>query len=280
MKQAKIDLALPMDYYGAKQETPHIGARGSEVPVGNWLETVGANHVRFVGEGEGPPDFVVQFGGAEVAIEVTRMLDGKGWPENQRIAFERDLGAVIKMVEQDKDAPRWHVWCEYDPRVSRPPKPRGAWRELVKESLRAPGPGGAVQLIPDGSSVGRGVVLRYTPAGNAGGFSGVSMDTGNRPADTAGDRIVDVVASKARKVRKGLRARAFTSWWLVLDEEIVFVHSILGGEWENVEEGVRVCEGVEQWNKIVVFNRFTGSWRAVHERAGEPALPVFGSQRA
>ena len=106
------------------------------------------------------------------------------------------------------------------------------------------------------------------------------MDTGNRPADTAGDRIVDVVASKARKVRKGLRARAFTSWWLVLDEEIVFVHSILGGEWENVEEGVRVCEGVEQWNKIVVFNRFTGSWRAVHERAGEPALPVFGSQRA
>ena len=248
------------------------------MPVGNWLETVGANHVRFVGDGEGPPDSVVQFRGSEVAIEVTRMLDGKGWPENQRIAFERELGAMIKMVEQEKDVPRWHVSCEYDPRVPRPPKPSGAWRELVKETLRAPGPGGAVQLIPDGSSVGRGAVLWYMPAGNAGGFSGVSIDTGNRPAGTAGDRIVDVVVSKARKVRNGLRARAYTSWWLVLDEEIVIVHSILGREWECVEECLRVCEGVEQWNKIVVFNRFTGSWRAVHERAGEPALPVYGSQ--
>ena len=216
------------------------------MPVGNWLGTVGANHVRFVGDGEGPPDYVVQFGGDEVAVEVTRMMDCEGWPENQRIAFERDLAAVVKIVEMEEDAPRWHTWCEYDPRVPRPPKTNGAWRKLVKERLRASGSGGAVQLIPNGSRVGRGVVLSYMPAGNAGGFAGVSIDTGNRPAGTVDDRIVDVVASKSRKVRKGLRAQAYTRWWLVLDEEIVFVHLILGREWVCVEERVRVCEGVEQ----------------------------------
>lgn len=35
--------------------------RGSEKPVGQWLEQIGATHIRYAGEKrkEGPPDFVV-----------------------------------------------------------------------------------------------------------------------------------------------------------------------------------------------------------------------------
>jgi len=172
------------------------------VPVGNWLATVGATDVRFAGDAEGPPDYLVRFGGEELAVEVTRMLDGKGWSERQRIAFQCAPAAVVKMVAKEINAPRWHVGCEYDPRVPRPSKPNGARNEFVKESFRAPGPGGAVQMIPDGLRVGRGVVLGYTPAGNAGGFSGVSMDTGNRPASTAGDRIVDVTGASVSEARE------------------------------------------------------------------------------
>ena len=262
-----------------KRGAPRIGPRGSEVPVGSWLETIGATNVRFVGEGEGPPDYVVRFGGVEVAVEVTRMLDNRGWPEHQRIAFECALAAVIKMVAKEKGAPKWHSWCEYDPSMPRPPKASGAWREVVKESLRTPGPDGAVQLIPDGSRVGRGVVLWYTRAGNAGGFAGVREDMGIRPAGAVADRIVDVVAIKAQKVRNGARAHSFTRWWLVLDEEIVIVHPILGREWTYVEDHVQFCEGAEQWNKVVLYSRFTGSWRTIHERGGEPALPVCGPRR-
>ena len=262
-----------------KRGVRRIEARGSEVPVGSWLETIGAADVRYIGGGVGPPDYLVRFGGEEVAVEVTRVLDDKGWPEHQRIGFERALAAVVEMIAKKKGAPRWHTWCEYDPSMRRPPKPSGAWRKVVKESLRTPGQGGAVQLIPYGSRVGRGIVPGYMPAGNAGGFAGVSKDTGIRPAGTAADRIADVVAIKAQKVQKGLRAQAFSRWWLVLDEEIVFFHPILGREWTYVEDCVRSCEGVEQWNKVVLYSRFTGSWRTIHEHGGEPALPVCGPRR-
>ena len=259
-----------------KKGTSRNGARGSEVPVGSWFEKVGAVDVQYVGDDEGPPDYLVRFGGDEVAVEVTRLSNNRGWPEKRRIAFERELDDVICKVANEKGAPRWHSWCEYDPCVPRPPKKRGAWRELVEQCLRTPGPGGEVQLIPDVSRVGRGVVLGYMPAGNAGSFTGVSEDMGIRPVGAVTDRVTVVVASKARKAKKGPRTQGFSRWWLVLDEEIVYVHSVLGREWSNVEKRVRFCEGIEQWNKVVLYNRTTGSWRAIHECDGEAALPVCG----
>ena len=259
---------------------PRNGARGSEVPVGDWLGTVGATDVRFVGDGEGPPDYLVQFGGEEVAVEVTRMLDRKGWPERHRIAFERALAAVVEMIAREKEAPRWHVWCEYDPKMKGPPQTNGAWREVVEKSLRTPGLGGEVQLIPEKLKVGRGIVLGYMPASNAGSFAGVQSDMGIRPAGAVLDCIADVVAMKAQKVRNGTRAQSFTNWWLVVDEEIVIVHPVLGREWIDVEDHVRLCKGIEQWNKVALFSRFTGSWRTVYERSGELELPVCGLRRA
>lgn len=75
------------------------------MPVGSWLEIIGATDVRYVGEGEGPPDNLLQFGGDEVALEATRILDDKGWPEHHRRAFESALAAVVKMVAKEKGAP-------------------------------------------------------------------------------------------------------------------------------------------------------------------------------
>ena len=48
---------------GQKKE---IGPSGSEMQAKDWLASV-ASDVRFVGEGEGPPDFVVCFDGKERA---------------------------------------------------------------------------------------------------------------------------------------------------------------------------------------------------------------------
>ena len=247
------------------------GPRGSEAQAKEWLEQV-ANDVDYVGDGEGPPDFVVRFGGQEVAVEVTRMLDGEGWPPEQRIAFERALGAVVRSVRDEPGRPRWHVWCEYDPREPRPPRRGGAWEELVRHALRTPGSAREVQLIPEGSRAGRGIIVEYCPAGNGGSFSGVSEDIGLCSAGTASTRIAASMAEKARKVCNGRRAGRFTYWWLVLVEEVVFVHGTLGAEWADVVSRVRGCDGIEQWNKVILLSRVTGEWTAVYERPGDLVL--------
>ena len=89
--------------------------RDSEARVKKWLECV-ASDVRYVGGGEGPPDFVVRFLGDKIAVEVMRMLNGEGWPPERRVAFERELKIVVESVKNECDTPRWHVFCEYDPR--------------------------------------------------------------------------------------------------------------------------------------------------------------------
>ena len=252
-----------------KRQEREAGPRGSETQARKWLEAF-ASDVRHVGDGEGPPDFVVRFGGHEVAVEVMRMLDGEGWPLEQRLAFERVLEAVVESVRNEPSAPRWHVRCEYDPREPKPPKPRDAWIEMVRDSLREPSLGGEIQLAPKASRVGRGVVVEYFPAGNNGSFLGVGEDIGISVVETAKIRIGACVAEKARKVQNGLRAQSFSRWWLVLEEEVVIVHDYLGDEWSDLENSVRCCEGIDQWNKVVLLSRYTGESTVVYEAPGEP----------
>ena len=57
------------------------------------------------------------------------------------------------------------------------------------------------------------------------------------------------------------------------------MYPILGHEWTYVEEQVRLCKGIEQWNNVVQFSRVSGSWRTIHERSGERALPVWRLRR-
>ena len=236
-----------------------------------------ASNVRYVGDGEGPPDFVVDFRGDEVAVEVMRMLDGVGWPREQRVAFERELEAVVDSVRNERGAPRWHVRCEYDPSERRPPKPRGEWVERVFNELRRPSAGGKIQLLPDTSRVGRGVVVEYLPASNDGGFSGVNEDMGIFVAGTASARIASCVGQKAQKVLKGTRARSYSQWWLLLEDEVVIFHNVLGEEWSMVEDSVRCCEGIDQWSKVVLLSRYTGESIPLCERSSEPPLARHGN---
>ena len=136
------------------------------------------------------------------------------------------------------------------------------------------GAGGEIRLVPDASRVGRGVVVEYLPAGNDGSFSGVSEDMGIFVAGTASTRIAACVGEKARKVRKGVRARGYSRWWLLLEDEVVIVHEALGEEWSVVEDSVRCCQGIDQWSKVVLLSRYTGESTAVHERPNEPPLAI------
>ena len=89
---------------------------------------------------------------------------------------------------------------------------------------------------------------------------------------TASIRIAACVAAKARNVRKGRRAQELARSWLVLVEEVVIVHAYLGEEWSDVEYRLRCCEGIDQWNKVVLLSRYTGEHMAVYELSGEPPL--------
>ena len=65
--------------------------------------------VRYVGDADaGPPNFLAEFHGAEVAIEVTRMLLNMGWPEDRRLGFQAELQWVVRCVMDDPKVPRLH----------------------------------------------------------------------------------------------------------------------------------------------------------------------------
>ena len=243
------------------------GPRDSEIQAGEWLGDV-AEDVCYVGGGVGPPDFVIRHRGEEVAIEVTGMQSGVGWEPTQRVAFGNALREVVERVRDEPGTPRWHVRCQYDPAEPRPPKKHGLWRNEVRDALRKPGPGGRLQLLPKRSRAGRGVVVVFHPAGNAGSFSSVREDTGLLVVGAALDRIGACVEEKARKVAQGPRARCFTSWWLILVEEFVVFHSALSeAEWTTVRDGVRRCKGADQWNRVVLLSKFTGDCTLVYERS-------------
>lgn len=74
--------------------------RGSEKPVGQWLEQIGATHIRYEGakRKEGPPDFVVTYEGNEIAVEVTLLHDNEGWSRERKEAFHSELRAYIEEV--------------------------------------------------------------------------------------------------------------------------------------------------------------------------------------
>ena len=78
--------------------------RGDEKNAWDWLRTE-SDHVENVGDGEGQPDFVIEYGGEEVAVEVARMSDGDGWPRDKRIGFERALGRVVQSVREEVGRP-------------------------------------------------------------------------------------------------------------------------------------------------------------------------------
>ena len=268
-------------------EKQEEGPRRSEVSIKEWLEQIRATEIRYVGDGDGPPDFLTKYADEEIAVEVTCLHDSEGWSTTEERAFERELKRLIEEVlMEDVNAPRWHSTCEYDPREPRPPRPScEEWKEKARKALRTRGPGGEFQLLSPERIQGRGVRLELIAANNEGSFAGVRVDEGHEVGPVLARRIVARVKEKASKVQKRKRLRKIGRWWLVFDDEILRAPiGLLGAdERTDIEAKVRECCDREQWSKIVLVSRFQTTppplnrpkrFYAPWEDPKHPALPV------
>ena len=249
-------------------ESRKNGPQGSEITISAWLDQIGATK-EFVGhDGPGPPDFVIQYRGHTIAVESTLLYDPRGWGMTKERAFEESLRRLIDDVSREgANMPRWHATCEYDPRVPRPPqKSDDEWKGRVRDALRNP-VGGELQLLPNSSIRGRGVVLELIPARNRGSFAGVSVDEGCMVSETLCDQLVAIVTEKADKVKKGKRSGKYTQWWLVVDDEVLVVpiRTLTGNERTEIDTSVRNSPGIPTWSKVVMVSRFGTEPGRVHE---------------
>ena len=231
--------------------------KSSEISIGEWLDQIGATK-QFVGsDGEGPPDWEIQYKGDTIAVEVTLLHDTEGWGTTRERAFEHELGRLIKEASKEGKQ-RWDARCEYDPRVPRPPsKENCAWKERVRDALRSSS-GGEFQLLPEGDMSGRGVVLELDPASNEGSFAGVSVDEGCAVEAALTKRIVALVKEKVKKIRKSEKAGCYRQWWLVFDDEILIapIAVLSADEMSRIKASVRECQDTVQLSKIVMVSRF------------------------
>ena len=231
--------------------------KGSEISIGEWLDQIGAAK-QFVGsDGEGPPDWEIQYKGDKIAVEVTLLQDTEGWGTTKEKAFERELNRLINEVPKEVDQ-RWHARCEYDPTVRRPPSRKdSAWKNRVREALRSPD-GGEFQLLSDRDVRDRGVVLVLDPASNEGSFAGVSVDEGCAVVATLTERIVARVREKVNKIRKSNKARSYSQWWLVFDDEILIAPRtiLLKDETYRIEASIQEYRDALQFSKIVLVSRY------------------------
>ena len=267
---------------GKRQDIP----QGSEVPVREWLKQIGATDIRYVGDGDGPPDFLVEYRGEEIAVEVTLLHDSDGWSRTKKYAFERELRRLIEEGSKEENAPRWHASCEYDPREPHPPSKNGKeWKEKVRKALRTRGEGGELHLLSPEQKRGRGVILKLWPASNEGSLSRIEEDDGCITVPVLAERITAGVEEKAKKVLQGKRAKKYEHWWLVFDDEVLVrpITELTEDECAIIEARVRGCAGREQWNKIVLVSRFQTTpsppkrpkwFYAPWEDRERPALPV------
>ena len=270
--------------------TGQDGPTDSEKSAEEWLRQVGAKRIKYVGQdGEGPPDFVVEYSGCRVAVEVCLLHDVDGWNKREyrkyKYSFEKQLMALIKeQAARGKNAPRWHASCEYDGVECISSICDRKWQDEARRALQTPGVGGEFQLLPKETRRGRGIVLTLMPASNEGSFSGVSMDEGSIVGVTLSERIVAGVREKAKKVRGGTRAREYDRWWLVLDDEILVapIEILTREERADIQTRVRDCPDRSIWSKIVLMNRFQSvtppqtapkSYWAVWEESRHPPLP-------
>ena len=263
--------------------------KGSEIPIRDWLQQIGAKDIQYLGDGDGPPDFVVRFSDQEIAVEVTLLHDPKGWGKTREIAFERELNALIEQVaREDAHAPRWHVVCEYDPVEPRPPRSTcRQWKANVRQALRTRGPGQELQLLCPEKKRGRGIRLLLIPAGNAGGLAPVQVDEGFMVMPTLTEQVLACISRKTDKLQRGFRSDHYDRWWLVFDDEILIapMAAIGKGERSQIETSVRQCHDNESWSKIVLVNRFQPSrdsatfpksFHPLWEDPKHPALPRCG----
>lgn len=239
------------------------GPKGSEIPIGQWLRQIGARNVQYVGskDQDGPPDWVIEYEGETVAIEVCLLHDPAGWGKTREIvAFERELA---KLIEEESvrgaKARQWHARCEYDPRESKSSiREQEEWKSKARKALRTRGLGGDFQLLRPELTNGRGVVLELIPASSKGGFAGVSVDEGHIVEETLTERMIAETRKKTEKVRNGGRAKSYGRWWLVFDDEVLIapIEVLAASEQARIATTVQNSIDRNLWSKIVLVSRF------------------------
>ena len=85
----------------------------SEQVVRSWFRQIGATDLRFVGDKgkQGPPDWVINYRGDTIAVEVTLLRDEKnGWPRAVEMAVENKLCELVEKVSREHGSPvAWQV---------------------------------------------------------------------------------------------------------------------------------------------------------------------------
>ena len=260
------------------------GPRGSEVPIGKWLEQIGATDICYVGNIGKTPDFSITYLEERIGVEVVRLLPSEGWDRTREIAFERELKKLINELASDCRNPRWHSWCRYDARDRCPPPSASQlWKERAREALCTKGLGGEYQLLEPSKLKGRGVVLELHPAANQGGFNGIQSDEGYGLEETIIERVVYWVGEKSRLAKKESIDAQYDQLWLILDDDVLVAPSgILGEDRSRIQERIRERMNTGLWSKVVMVSRFQMEqprpmmpkwfW-ALWENPGHPALP-------
>ena len=275
----------------------------SEQVVGGWLRQIGATDRRPVGkrrkgekQNQGPPDWVINYRGGTIAVEVTLLRSEKNdWSRRMEIGVENSLCELVKKVSLEYGSPlTWHVVCEYAP--EQPPKTMGVgkWEHRALAILRSAASAAPVHLeerllfkdkIRDN---GWGVDLYVTavPAKENSGLVQVSNGQGELVSPAMVENASAAIECKTKKVRdsmaRGERSQHYDKWWLVLDDELLMVPDLQDDEWEDIDCEIRRCPGIDTWSKVVLVSRFQpvhttqpmNRWyHAFFEDTAHPPLP-------
>lgn len=270
----------------------------SEQIVRSWFRQIGATDLRFVGDKrkQGPPDWVINYRGDTIAVEVTLLRDEKsGWRRDVEVAVENKLCELVEKVSHEHGSPlAWQVLCEYAPK--QPPRTMGAgkWEDRALAILRSAPSAAPVHLMDrllaeeQTRGYGWGVFLDViaVPAKENSGLVQVSIGQGDLVDKTVIENTSSAIDLKGKKVRnsiaRGERSQLYDRWWLVFDDELVMVPVIQGNEWERIDGEVRACPGIDAWSKVVMVSRFQpvdtarelNRWyHALWEDAGHAPLP-------
>ena len=269
----------------------------SEEVLGDWLRQIGATELCHMGgkSSPGPPDWVINYKDHTIAVEVTLLPDKQNrWPHKKEIGVERRLCRLVEKVSREHDSPlRWLVQCEYDPKQPPSAMGRGKWEDRALKTLReaareAPTSLQDRPLLPQGKARRWGVSLSVfaRPAKENSGHVQVSSGVGSLVSQTLIERATSAIEEKAKKVRgsiaRGERAQCYYKWWLVFNDEVLFVPAIAVHEWKIVDDAIHACSGISAWSKVVLVNRFQprhtaqpmNKWhRAFFEDPADPPLP-------
>lgn len=231
----------------------------SEATCKDWLTQIGATNISFVGNQLGPPDFEVTYRDELIAVEVTRTKELINWPQKYEYAFANRLKSYIaKITNETRNCPRWHAFCEYDPRETGLPERNDQyWREQVRNAVQQRGHGGGFQLLPKSKIKGRGVKLRLYPATDEGSFTGVCRDEAIFVASELGKCIPEDIRRKTKIVKERSQSESYTKWWLILSDEIFISYSKgLGADSiHHIRQATRRSKGIGQWSKVVLLTR-------------------------